>query len=516
MQEARGDEKATLDLQQLALKIMANATSYGIFVEIIVDEQSEKQGVRCYGDGETPFTVLTSKQERPGSYFHPLLATLITGAARLKLAIIESLARDAGLDWAICDTDSMALAKPEGMSSPDFYERAQTVCGWFDPLNPYSAKGPLLKVEEVNHCLAMRHPQKELQPLFCFAISAKRYALFNIDGEGRAIIRKASAHGLGHLREPYGEAEAPPDIPLPSQPLSAIGVSRWQYDLWHQIIRAALDGHPQAPDLNFHRGLGQPATGRYNATTPELLRWFKAFNEGRLYADQVRPFGFLTALHAVGHFAPEPAANNQSPFPRRRRRAAKPIAPFHKDPAQAAEQAFDRETGDPVPGNTLKSFRSALARYHLHPEAKFLNADYLDSGHCRRRHIVAIQINYIGKEADRLEEQFYLGAAEDAVVDYGVSPKEISTVRQRVQTLIQRLGQRAVSRVCGVSLRDVNKAARNPSIISQKLLLKIDRHLVSPMTASEIIGPCPPTFPGLKMKSAVTGRLRSRKRELSG
>jgi len=33
----------------------------------------------------------------------------------------------------------------------------------------------------------------------------------------------------------------------------------------------------------------------------------------------------------------------------------------------------------------------------------------LDSGPTRRRHVQATQINYIGKEANRWEEQFFLG-----------------------------------------------------------------------------------------------------------
>ncbi len=50
---------------------------------------------------------------------------------------------------------------------------------------------------------------KGVEPLFCFPISAKRYALFNLDAEGKPVIRKASAHGLGHFVAPYGaEAES--------------------------------------------------------------------------------------------------------------------------------------------------------------------------------------------------------------------------------------------------------------------------------------------------------------------
>ncbi len=52
----------------------------------------------------------TAKREQPGRYYHPLLATLITGAARLMLALTERLAFEHGLNWAFCDTDSMAFA----------------------------------------------------------------------------------------------------------------------------------------------------------------------------------------------------------------------------------------------------------------------------------------------------------------------------------------------------------------------------------------------------------------------
>jgi hypothetical protein len=130
--------------------------------------------------------------EAPGRYFHPLLATLIPGAARLMLAITEQLLVDTGLDWAFCDTDSMAIAKPEAMGQETFYARAKSVAEWFTPLNPYEVKGPLLKIEEVNYAIG----SKELAPLCCLAISSKRYVLFNLDEQRQPIIRKASAHGL--------------------------------------------------------------------------------------------------------------------------------------------------------------------------------------------------------------------------------------------------------------------------------------------------------------------------------
>jgi hypothetical protein len=70
----------------------------------------------------------------------------------------------------------------------------------------------------------------------------------------------------------------------------------------------------------------------------------------------------------------------------------------------------------------LKTYAQALAQYHLRPEAKFENGDYCDSGPTRRRHVQATQIKYIGKEANRWEEQFFLGMDEDAAIEYGADP----------------------------------------------------------------------------------------------
>lgn len=231
--------------------------------------------------------------------FHPLIATLITGAARLMLAITERLATDAGIDWTFCDTDSMALSQPAGMEESEFITQSKWVQDWFTSLNPYAEKGPLFKIEDANYRLENGKTGKELEALYCLAISSKRYVLFNLDTLGRPIIRKASAHGLGHLRPPYENNDAPKSIPDPHLPLNEIGVERWQYDLWYQIILAALNGSPDQVNLDYHPALHLPAVSRYAATNPNLLRWFKHYNADKPYRDQVKPFNFLVMFQAL-------------------------------------------------------------------------------------------------------------------------------------------------------------------------------------------------------------------------
>jgi hypothetical protein len=196
-----------LNSDQQSVKILANSTSYGIFVEMIVRDLDGPEKMRCFGPGDEGFEVEPDKVEEPGRYFHPLLATLITGAARLMLGIAEHLCTEKGLDWAFCDTDSMAIGKPDNLDQSDFFERAQSICDWFSALNPYEKKGPIFKIEDANYPISGGQRNSNFEPLYCYCISAKRYVLFNLGPTGEIIIRKASAHGLGHYRAPYEDAD---------------------------------------------------------------------------------------------------------------------------------------------------------------------------------------------------------------------------------------------------------------------------------------------------------------------
>ena len=482
LKEADPSERAKLDSAQQTLKILANSMSYGNFVELNVEDLTKPQPRQCYGYSGEPFTVLTDKSEEPGRYFHPLIATLITGAARLMLAISERLIIDKGLDWAFCDTDSMAIAKPDGMTDPDFIAKVEAIRHWFAPLNPYAEKGSLLKFEDVNSRLENRKSSTTFEPLYCFAVSSKRYALFNkINGE--VVIRKASGHGLGHFQAPYDEADVPTSIPFPGTGLHDIGVERWQYDLWHQIISAALDGHPDQVDLDYHPNLALPAASRYAATTPSLLRWFAKHNADRTYTDQVKPSNFLLAYQidpvAIHEYPDFVDAISKAERDRAKEiRWPKPVAPYSREQVQAAKSCFDRETGDPIPAEVLKTYKQALAQYHLRPEHKFLNGHFTDRGITKRRHVRAIAIRNIGKESNRWEEQFYLGNDEAAEIGYGFSPNNSEAAHQRLRELVLQIGQRKIARESGISRRTIERFVRGWKVRAS-VLHKIKRAMNS-------------------------------------
>jgi hypothetical protein len=461
--EAAGDEAlaAELEAQQQMLKLIANATSYGIFIELNVTVYDRLREVTVYGPSGDGFSAWVRNVETPGTYFHPLLATLITGAARLMLALAEARARAVGVDWAYCDTDSLALARPDGMDDADFVARCRQVFEWFTPLNPYEEEGLLFEIESENYRLENGKPSGDLEELFCWAVSPKRAWLFNIDSRGRPVLRRASAHGLGHLVEPYREQDAPRRIPKPAAPLQKLGVKRWQYDLGYRLVEAALQGHPNQVRLDDLPGFDKPAASRYAATTPHLLRWFRSYNRGRPYREQVRPFGFMHVFQHRGRSV-EPVQEGASVMPdgngrgaRRRKavRLVRPVAPFHKDPSEAAKLALNRESerGESVPVEQLAGYREALAQYHLHPEAKYLGADFLDRGATRLRHILARSIHQIGKEANRWEEQFYLGIDPGAQIEYGAAPEDVERLRGDVLRACRALKPREIARESGLS-----------------------------------------------------------------
>jgi hypothetical protein len=404
-------QKESFGREQLAVKTLANATSYGIFVELNVEDYTDNQNMIGHGAREGDFPFRGKKHEKPGRYFHPLLGAMITGAARLMLALAEHQVVEQGLDWAFCDTDSLAIANTAGLSSEVFRNRALAVTEWFGDLNPYAQKFPILQVEDYNYGPVGGEKEKLFEPLFCFAVSAKRYALFNRGADGEIIIRKASGHGLGHLRAPYDE-----DPEARRERIKRVGVPRWEEDLWREIIQAADQGHPDQVSLDHFEGYDTPAASQYAATSPRLLKWFDQYNKGKSYAHAVKPFGFLLSLQVKSDI--ELAGDDNGVLVDRDGRAGIPraAAPYFKRPADAAAHAFDRRTGKPIAADQLKSLGRSLVFYHLHPEGKFHGGDYDERGIMRRRHVYALAFQAIGKEADNIEAQEFVQDDDGPIV----------------------------------------------------------------------------------------------------
>ena len=292
-----------------ALKVLANAASYGIYAEMNRQESEEKVAVTCYGIGSKPYSPRVAHPEAPGEYCFPPLASLITGAARLMLALLEHSVTRLGGTYAMEDTDSMAIvATPNGgiipceggsQRTPDGREAVKAL-SWkqvdgiskrFAALNPYNRRaipGSILKIEEDN----FDPKTKKQRQLYCFAISAKRYALF-VKGRNGApsLLREDvnnsddrwSEHGLGHLSNPTDLDSEDRD---------------WISKAWLNIVRRAL-GFP-TDGLGFEH---LPAVGRMSISSPAVMKPVVNLNRGKKYAQHIKPFNFLVTCHVkqLGH-----------------------------------------------------------------------------------------------------------------------------------------------------------------------------------------------------------------------
>ncbi|MFZ2032091.1 MAG: hypothetical protein WAU68_17400 [Vitreimonas sp.] len=430
-------EWQTLDAEQQGLKLLANSTSYGIFVELNPNDREKPQATEIF-HGSGNFSKELDFEEQPGPYFHPLLATVTTGGARLMLAIAEQLANEAGLDWIFCDTDSMAFARPDDMPETGFVDKVSEISNWFCALNPYGETSSIFELQDENKDT----DTGKLEPLFCYAVSDKRYALFNANDEGEIIIRKASAHGLGYLYPPYDDG-------LHEDGENSAGVLQWQEDLWREIVCAAQAQKPNAVKLDWRGEMKARAASRYGVSKPSLLRAFARYNEGESYTDQIKPFNFMLWFHArkvedVARLDPALAdwASVKPP---------KPAAPFDDVPARAVEHVFDRETFKPVDPIWLKTYAEILRGYGRHAETKFLGGEAGQSGVLERRHIRVNRIWHIGKEADRWEEDEDFGAEVDSVIQYGLSPEERLAATAIIREVLRFTTQRELSRASKVS-----------------------------------------------------------------
>jgi hypothetical protein len=417
LDDASEVDKPVLKSDERGIKILANATSYGIFVELNVEDYVKAKPMVGHGGRPGSLRFKSREFEKPGAYFHPLLATLITGAARLMLALAERQVIEQGLDWVFCDTDSIAIANARDLSQGEFIASALKVRDWFKDLNPYGDNRPILQLEKVNFPAGKDGDLEALEPPQCLAVSAKRYVLFN-RRDGGVVVRKASGHGLGHLMAPYDEPPAER-----RKRIERVGVPLWQEDLWKEIIRAADSDRPDEARFMEMARFDAPAASQYAATTPELLRWFDGYNEGQPSGCQVFPFGFLLSLQAKSRIEmarEEPEALSDGLW---QRREPRPAAPYFKRPGEAKDHAFDRERGGKIPASWLKSHGRSLIRYHMHPETKFRGGDFDQRGMLERRHVFALARQSIGKEADDIEENEFIGEDSEPV-DYGVVPDD--------------------------------------------------------------------------------------------
>ena len=405
--EYRKQNKADDQLEHF-LKILANSTSYGTYLELnpVKSDPGNRPKITVHSGDRIFEQSAPDIVEEPGSFYFPILGALITSGGRLLLAMIERCVRDAGGTYLCCDTDALTIvaSKTGGVvQMPDGAPpvRALTwidvdnIVNRFDSLSPYN-RGivpHLLRLTDENYDATGNQRQ-----LFGFSIAAKRYALYTTRcGESICLHRKCvetvdpKAHGL-IFSAPSEEREN--------------GLPKWWWELWRfilplefrQIIEpdstiltiagrpinadtaADLDGRPSWIDL--------PAMMKMRISTPHYLEQMKG---------KASPFGFV--LH-----------------PRTREELKLTLlTPFTKNRANwVSSECVNTHDGgshrlDALPRSAVITLGDVLCAYLIHPEIKSLGPDGEKcKPHTRgllRRTVVHGGLQHcIGKEVSRFEQ----------------------------------------------------------------------------------------------------------------
>jgi hypothetical protein len=452
------------------LKILANAGSYGLFVELTPEKPKKPTNIKVFS-GQASFPQMSSVLENQGRWYFPPIAALITAGGRLLLAMLETCVTSAGGSYLFCDTDSLCIVASEngGLVScpggahklPDGQEavkalswkRVGSIANKFAALNPYdpnAVPGSILKIEDVNFDSSGNQRQ-----LFGYAISAKRYVLYEHKGNDLTIV-DPKAHGLGYLFPPKSASEDEPD---------------WTFEAWDWLLREALGLARREPSW-----FDLPAMMRIVLSTPHVLQRLDF---------STRPYNFLLCP-LIDTVTGYPAGVDPSHFTL--------ITPFTKQRERWQEAEF-------VNVHDGKSYRLALSQsgsldkvipqtfgyvlrlYPCHPESKSLAPDGTPCGAStrgllQRASVTAVTSRYVGKETDRRWEQGEdLSLVSFTQVEY--SPSGKMTVADAV--LLSEMAKhplREMMRTTGLSQHTL-EAIRQSKPVRQRTLAILKQSLPS-------------------------------------
>jgi hypothetical protein len=427
--QARQCENCSVSLY---LKILSNAL-YGIFAEMNPQTARGKDTVytKTVGSGNLKFTAEwkeswtayahgkpvhgldLKKPEVPGRFCFPPLAMLFTSGARLMLAMLERCVTDAGGTYAMMDTDSMFIVSgstetESGTVQGISREETDAIAERFQELSPYSQATGSIRL------LKREYPKDEGEEGWCIAISSKRYALFRRSGEGLEGVEvidsdseddyfridKRSEHGLGYLMSP---------------------AKNWRDEAWKWIIANKIRGFYRV-DIPRPEWFDLPAIGQHTITTPWLLDAFTAFNDGKSYQQQVKPFNFMSVAYQP--VSVKPGARLRL------------VAPLITDAGQAMSAPwFDLYSGKPhtvaLAGSegtgdvAIKSFAAVMHEYLRHAERKAGTQDGCQAtgrtqGQLRRLNLLQVLSAKVqGRDTNEREEQaVHLKTEEETTLVY--------------------------------------------------------------------------------------------------
>lgn len=425
---AKGDAKVAQDLGHLEAGLKTTANSiYGVFAEVNVTPH--KQDVDLSGMVYSDITYLCKNvhDERPGAFSNPIIASLITGGARLMLALLECEVRARGGTFAYCDTDCLGVVCGDGCPHDVpclSHTELEAIIARFDALNPYD---PAL----VPHLLKDEYP--ELTDLRCFAVSAKRYVLYRLRRGRRIQIVKASESGLGAIIGRTRKETTP-----------KLARRVWLATLMQELPKINARQHRRAKPLV---AFDVPLRRKFPVSQPRILKRLEAYNRTRSYDQRVKPYGFVQTV------VPATVTGTSNVLP---------IAPHEADVAKAKRLPWiDFNTGEPVRldwggkglADTIPVLRMGeyIERYRRHPEWKAAGPDGKPAGEDTRGVLGRLAVRSerlarVGKEVDRLDQE------EGASLEPH-EPKEFEVGLAADVKFLASFAQEATAAEIGISVR---------------------------------------------------------------
>jgi hypothetical protein len=391
------------------LKVAANSAAFGLPCQLNVKDLDSPSPLHVFS-GQTSYkTPPAEVWEEPAEFFCPVIASLVTGGSHLLCAMLECAVRDKRGQIAAMDTDSAMIVstKDGGLIScaggprslknyrvPSenaairalSFAEVDRIREQFEALNPWrdTLKVPFLKLEEEN-CTS----DGERHQLYAYCISAKLYCLFSLDGN-RLLIRKPSGHGLGFLQPPYSIA----DWQRKTGRKWKEDLPPWIFDAWHFILSRELGLQYKPP-----RWLKQPAVMAVPITTPQVLERLGCFK------DDLRPFTVIavpfpvkeTSVLWTGYFV----------MPYREKLDDLHGRPMINIVSGGTFYIYDKSSSaSPKTSGwlSLKTMEDEIHQLLSRAESKFCspNGSTCTSktiGLLVRRHVIAGEFHYIGKEA---------------------------------------------------------------------------------------------------------------------
>ena len=473
-----------------SLKIIANAGSYGVFVQLDPervgkDTKSGRGKLRVFS-GETVFETTSEIFERTGPWYCPIFGSLITAAGRLLLAMLERSVMNLGGSYLLCDTDSMAIISTENgdlnpCSGGDHrlpdgapavkaisWQQVRDIVQRFGEINPYDhsiVKGSILKIEKVNFS-----KNKQQLQLYGFAIAAKRYAMWTRNADNDIKLAKASGHGLGYLLAPKKGLDEELKEPL------------WVVEAWAWILRGELQ-HPRSSPSWFEF----PAMMRFTITTSEVFKALQTRHKNSAYKNQIKPFDFILSAVIDRLTGGLPIDVDKERFTL--------IAPYSSEPETWYKTRWVNVHDGKFfqlgkPGQRLsyqvgpKTFGDVVGSYILHPEAKSLAPDGTPCDSRTRGLLIRTPVlaahgfGYSGKETDRRlerEEDFSLLTSRLAV--YRPNETERPVAEQGLRRKASQWGITELANATGISERTIKRIrngmrVRLGTVVKLKSVLK--------------------------------------------